>query len=143
MLDCRVVAGLNLDGPIYGAVGQKGIDQKPFVLVANGGEKVTDWTNFYHEKLNGQKMDLAVNKTEHYAFTDIPLLLTVFEVPSESKPAIEEVFGTLDGRQVEKAVNDITRGLLELAFRNTTQYLEKVGRNPDISVIENDLGRHN
>jgi pimeloyl-ACP methyl ester carboxylesterase len=136
--DSRVIGGLNIDGPIYGSVGDQGIKGKPFVLVANGGELVANFTEFY-KKIDAPKMDLVVRNTQHYAFTDVPLLLTVYQIPSALQPMVDEVFGTLNGKKVERAVDQIAAGLLEFLFNNRTKPLEKVGRNRDIDVLHNDL----
>ncbi|KAM0418769.1 hypothetical protein ACHAPT_012279 [Fusarium lateritium] len=136
--DPRAVGGLNIDGPIYGSVGEKGIKGKPFVLVANGGDPVVDFDEFY-AKIDAPKMDLVVRNTQHYAFTDVPLLLTAYQVPAASQPLVDQAFGKLNGKQVEEAVNEITAGLLELLFGNKTKPLENVGRNPNIDVLFSDL----
>ncbi|KAK4158121.1 hypothetical protein C8A00DRAFT_11081 [Chaetomidium leptoderma] len=136
--DSRVIGGLNIDGPIYGSVGEQGIKGKPFVLVANGGEPVVDFDDFYR-KIDAPKMDLSVRNTQHYAFTDVPLLLTVYQLPPASQPMVDQVFGILNGKEVEKALDQVTAGLLEFLFNNKTKPLEDVGRNPNIEVLHSDL----
>lgn len=138
LLDSRVIGGLNIDGPIYGSVGEKGIKGKPFVLVANGGVPVVDFTEFY-KKIDASKMDLVVKNTQHYAFTDVPLLLTVYQVPPGSQAMVDQTFGTLNGKNVEKAVDQITAGQLEFLFNHRTKPLENLGRNPDIAVLHSNL----
>ncbi|KAH6888193.1 Alpha/Beta hydrolase protein [Thelonectria olida] len=136
--DPRVIGGLNIDGPIYGSVGDQGIKGKPFVLVANGGEPVVDFDEFY-KKIDAPKMDLVVRNTQHYAFTDVPLLLTAYQVPPASQPMVDQAFGTLNGKKVEKALDQVTAGLLKFLFNNRTKPLENLGRNPDIDVLHSDL----
>ncbi|KAJ3544018.1 hypothetical protein NM208_g3268 [Fusarium decemcellulare] len=139
--DPRIIGGLNIDGPIYGSVGEKGIKGKPFVLVANGGEPIVNFDKFY-KKVDAPKMDLVIRNTEHYAFTDVPLLLTVYQVPPESQPTVDKGFGKLDGRKLEKAVNQIVSGLLELVFKNKIKPLKNAGRNRDIKVLHRDLSKY-
>ncbi|KAK2591276.1 hypothetical protein QQS21_011028 [Conoideocrella luteorostrata] len=136
--DTRVIGGLNIDGPVYGSVGKKGIKGKPFVLVANGGEPVVDFGEFY-KKIDASKMDLVVRNTQHYAFTDVPLLLTVYQIPPGSQSMVDKVFGTLHGKKVEKALDQVTAGLLEFLFSNRTKSLEDLGKNPDIDVLHSNL----
>ncbi|KAM5344502.1 hypothetical protein ACJ41O_013038 [Fusarium nematophilum] len=136
--DPRVIGGLNFDGTVYGPVSRQGFKGKPFLLVGNSATRSVGWDEFY-EKVDAAKMELAVRDTQHYAFMDLPLLLTVYQVPPESQPAVDQVIGKLDGRKVEKAVNEIMVGLLELLFKNETEPLRTVGRNSDIDVLHSDL----
>jgi dienelactone hydrolase len=141
LLDSRIVGGVNIDGPIYGSVGDEGIKRKPFVLVTNGGTPVFDpeeYTEFYN-KIKGPRMQLVVRDTEHYAFTDVPLLLTEYEIPPESNATAVQVFGTLPGRHMEAAVNQIVSGAVELIFNYDTKPLEELGTNPDIEVKQSNL----
>ncbi|KAJ4311161.1 hypothetical protein N0V84_010594 [Fusarium piperis] len=137
--DPNVIGGLNFDGSIYGPVNQKGFKDKPFILVGrNYSAPVPEWDDFYN-KVDAAKMELAVRDTQHYAFMDLPLLLTVYQVPPELQPMVDEVFGKLNGKKVEKVVNEVMVGLMELLFKNDTKLLKNVGRNPDIDVQRSDL----
>ncbi|RSL42998.1 hypothetical protein CEP54_015260 [Fusarium duplospermum] len=137
--DPNVIGGLNFDGTIYGPVNQEGFKDKPFILVGrNYSVPVPEWDSFY-DKVHAAKMELAVRDTQHYAFMDLPLLLTVYQVPPELQPTVDEVFGKLNGRKVEKVVNEIMVGLLGLLFENKTEPLQNVDRNPDIDVLRRDL----
>lgn len=107
------------------------------MLVANGGESVVDFDEFYR-KIDAPKMDLVVKNTQHYSFTDVPLLLTVYKIPPASQPMVDQVFGTLNGKEVEKALDQVTAGLLEFLFNNKTEPLKDVGNNPIINVLHSD-----
>jgi pimeloyl-ACP methyl ester carboxylesterase len=143
-----VIGGLNFDGTLYGPVNEQGFKGKPFVLVASTRNytrqagtypPVPDWSDFY-AKVDGAKMELAVWDTQHYAFMDVPLLLSAFHTPPESQPMIEQTFGTLSGRRVEAAQNEIVTGLLELAFDGDEEPLRCVGReNFDVYVALDGL----
>lgn len=142
--DSRVVGGLNFDGTIFGPVSVQGFKDKPFVLVSRAIDNnssapgVPGWDEFY-EKIDAAKMELAVRDTQHYAFTDVPLLLTVYQVPPASQLTVDQVFGKLDGKKVERAVDEIMAGLLELLFNKKTEPLRHVGGNPDIDVLLSHL----
>ncbi|KAL9947673.1 hypothetical protein ACHAQF_007818 [Verticillium nonalfalfae] len=140
--DARVVGGINFDGPILPPVDAEGFEGKPFVLVSqsigNDSAPVPFWEDFYGN-LEGAKMQSAMRGTKHYAFSDIPLLLTAYRVPAASQPRVDAIFGTLDGRRVEGAMNDITVGLVELLFNNRSAPLRNVGRNRDIAVLLSNL----
>ncbi|KAG7109887.1 1-alkyl-2-acetylglycerophosphocholine esterase like protein [Verticillium longisporum] len=140
--DARVVGGLNFDSPILPPVDAEGFEGKSFVLVSqsigNDSAPVPFWEDFYGN-LKDAKMQLAMRDTKHYAFSDIQLLLTVYRVPAASQPLVDALFGKLDGRRVEGAMNEITVGLVELLFKNRTAPLRNVGGNPDIAVLLSNL----
>jgi hypothetical protein len=120
-------------------VAGEGFKDKPFVLVSRAvNNSVPEWDEFYN-KIDAAKIELAVRDTQHYAFTDVPLLLTVYPVPPASQLTVDQVFGKLDGKKVEKVVNDIMAGLLELLFNKDIKPLKDVGRNPDIDVLLSHL----
>ncbi|KAF5023530.1 hypothetical protein F66182_4397 [Fusarium sp. NRRL 66182] len=140
--DSRVVGGVNFDGTIYGPVKDQGFKDKPFLLVASdspGGASL-DWDGFY-SKVNATKMMLTVDHTYHYAFMDIPVLLTEYKIPYGFQAKVENVFGTLSGRKVEKAVNDIMSGFLELLFRGKAKPLKDLESNSEIHVLEVNLAK--
>jgi pimeloyl-ACP methyl ester carboxylesterase len=139
--DPRVIGGLNFDGPINGSVRYEGFKDKPFVIVTTKSLDFPEWPDFY-KKINAPKMMLEIKNTQHYAFTDVPLLLTVLQVPPESQPLVDETFGKLNGRKVEKAMNQIIVGLMDMLFKKNTRALEKIGKNTDIKVLRDDLPKH-
>ena len=81
-------------------------------------------------------------KTQHYAFTDVPLILTKIKIPKELQGVVDEIFGTLNGRKVEKATNQILVGWMDLLFKRKTSALKKVGRNVNVQVKRSDLVKH-
>ncbi|KAH7191768.1 Alpha/Beta hydrolase protein [Fusarium flagelliforme] len=136
--DPRIIGGLGLDAPIYGSVNHEGFKDKPFILVAADRSDPFDWDEFY-SKIDGPKMVLEIMKTQHYAFTDVPLMLTKIKIPKESQGVVDEIFGTLDGRKLEKATNQILVGWMDLLFKKKTGTLKKVGRNVNVKVLRSDL----
>jgi hypothetical protein len=109
--------------------------------VGTDREDGLDWGEFYH-KINASKMDLKLLRTQHYVFTDVPLLLEKLKVPPASQPLVDEVFGTLSGGKVEKATNEIMVGIMDLLFKNDSKALRNLGRNFDIKVLQSDLDKH-
>ncbi|KAI1057242.1 hypothetical protein LB507_001470 [Fusarium sp. FIESC RH6] len=138
--DPRIIGGLGLDAPIYGSVNHEGF-KKPFILVAADRKDPFDWHEFY-SKIDGPKMVAEITKTQHYAFTDVPLMLTKIKIPKESQGVVDEIFGTLNGRKVEKATNQILVGWMDLLFKGKTSVLKKVGRNANVKVKRSDLVQH-
>lgn len=143
--DPLVVGGLNFDGTIFGPVNEQGFEGKPFVLVASTRNytrptipPIAEWDSFY-DMVDAAKMELVVWDTQHYAFMDVPLLLTVYQIPPATQPMVDQTFGTLNGRRLEAAQNQIMNGLLTLAFNEDDEPLKDVGINPDIYVVLDDL----
>ncbi|KAF4337592.1 platelet-activating factor acetylhydrolase [Fusarium beomiforme] len=138
--DDKAVGGVNLDGPMYGSVKEQGLKGTPFLLVGTNmtSDPVPGWNAFYN-KIDASKMEMVVDKTHHYAFTDIPLLLTKYKIPKGSQDKVDEIFGTLSGRKVEKATNDIMVGFLDLLFKSDANKLKSIGKKDGIRVFRSDL----
>lgn len=139
-----VIGGINFDGPLFGTLLEEGLKNKPFVLVASTRNKTKNfpiipyWGEFY-QKSKGAKLEVAVWDTQHYAFLDVPLLLTVDPLPAASKAEVDKFIGTLGGDEIEKADNEIMSGLLELLFENKTETLKGLSGDPNIDVILSHL----
>jgi pimeloyl-ACP methyl ester carboxylesterase len=138
--DPHVIGGLNFDGPINGSVRYEGFKDKPFVIVDTKSLNFPEWPGFY-KKIDAAKMMLEIKNTQHYAFTDVPLLLTAL-VPPKSQPLVDETFGRLDGRKVEKAMNQIMVGLMDMLFKKNTRALKKIGKNVNIKVLHDHVPKH-
>ncbi|PNP61463.1 hypothetical protein FNYG_13750 [Fusarium nygamai] len=138
--DRRVIGGLNFDGPMYGSVVEEGLKRTPYILVGTNmtADPVPGWNAFY-DKIDAAKMEMVVKHTHHYTFTDVPLLLTKFKIPAESEAMVHEVFGTLDGRKVEKTANEIMVGFLDLVFKKDDKKLKGIGKKDGIHVLQRDL----
>ncbi|KAF4624249.1 hypothetical protein G7Y89_g13925 [Cudoniella acicularis] len=69
--DSRFIAGVNMDGSMFGPVTTEGLSQ-PFLLLANAGhvrEYDASWATFY-DALSGWKRDIRVNETQHHHYSD-------------------------------------------------------------------------
>lgn len=136
--DPRVIGGLNLDGTVYGPVNSQGFSGKPFLLVAHGDKNVVpSWSEFY-SNIGADKMELAVVDTQHESYMDVPLLLTQYQVSPDEQKNLVQFVGTLAARKIEKAVNEVVVGLLELLFNNDTKPLKNIHRNRDVQVIASE-----
>ncbi|KAF4501831.1 Platelet-activating factor acetylhydrolase [Fusarium agapanthi] len=138
--DRRVNGGLNFDGPMYGSVVEEGLKSTPYILVGTKmtSDPVPGWNAFY-DKIDAAKMEMVVKHTRHYAFTDVPLLLTEFKIPAKSEAMVHEVFGMLSGRKVEKAANEIMVRFLDLVFKTNARKLNAIGNKGGIRVLRRDL----
>ena len=143
--DERAIGGINWDGPIFGAVNEQGFKDKPYILVASTREVESSpypieytWTEFY-KHIDPPKIQLVILDTQHYGFSDLPLLREVIAEPAELQPGLNALLGRLDGRKWEKALNDIFVASLDLFCNDDIELLENVDENQDIEVIKSDL----
>nr|POE86661.1 putative 1-alkyl-2-acetylglycerophosphocholine esterase [Quercus suber]POE87636.1 putative 1-alkyl-2-acetylglycerophosphocholine esterase [Quercus suber] len=141
--DDRVIGGADFDGTIFGSVREQAFQGKPFVLVEsaahiNSTPSVLAWDDFYN-KLNATKLELAVKRTQHLTFCDIPWLLRMIQLPPASQSKVESNVGTLNGTRVERVMNEITIGLLDLLFDRDIISLKNLGKDPDIIKVRSDL----
>jgi pimeloyl-ACP methyl ester carboxylesterase len=105
LFDKRLVAGINLDGSMFGNVVLKGLS-RPFMLFAHAGKNITTdptWEEIW-PKLTGWKREFILGESAHYTFSDLSVVLKTlgFEgmLPSEAS----EILGTLDGSRAIEVV---------------------------------------
>ncbi|WP_217197034.1 alpha/beta hydrolase family protein [Streptomyces buecherae] len=81
--DPRVRAGINLDGTLFTPIPEKGLDGRPFMLVASDPKLMppapedTSWEDGW-KRLDGWKRWLTVTDAGHLSFTDWPVLAQQF-----------------------------------------------------------------
>jgi predicted dienelactone hydrolase len=95
--DRRVLAGLNLDGTVFGRVVTAGLD-RPFLLM--GSQEDPDgpdetWVRLW-SNLRGPRHQLELRGSRHLSFSDFQVLLPQSGVPSEEW---EPLIGTIDGHR--------------------------------------------
>ncbi|MGW6604660.1 alpha/beta hydrolase family protein [Streptomyces sp. NPDC055036] len=84
--DSRVRAGINMDGSFHGSVPPEGLDGRPFMMLGTevlhhpGGED-DSWDTAW-ERLDGWKRWLTLAGSDHFTFTDAPLLAEEFGLPT-------------------------------------------------------------
>ena len=143
--DDRAIGGINWDGPIFGTVNEQGFKNKPYVLVASTRDAKHSpypieytWTEFY-KHIDPPKIQLVILDTQHYGFSDLPLLREVIAMPAELQSGLNALLGTLSGKSWEKALNDISAASLDLFYNDDIKLLENVDESKDIEVIKSDL----
>lgn len=140
--DSRAIGGADLDGNAHGDELEKGFKDKPFVLASSEGIANStpglNWPEFY-PKIDASKMELSIKGTQHSSFLDVPLLLEVSQLPPTSPETVGKTFGTLSGKKMERAVDSIMVGVMDLLFRKNSRRLKNIGQNEDIVVVHNDL----
>lgn len=103
--DERIVAGVNVDGTVFGAI-DADLD-RPFVLMSSvGHDKETDptWATFWSH-LHGFRRALSLAGSTHMTFTDFAPLVSVLEVADDlPEGAITAIIGTIDGMHASEVM---------------------------------------
>jgi dienelactone hydrolase len=136
--DCRIVAGANLDGTMFGPVLQQGLRNPLFLFGHENHTQVTDssWADVW-SKLRVWKLELEVAHTQHYAFSDFPFLLKLLGIPVQELPAIQTLVGTLDGSKAFEIVHRTIVAFVNFGLRQTSaKPLQKViSQYSEVSVV--------
>ena len=137
-LDRRIVAGVNLDGSMFGPVVQHGL-RGPFLLFGHENKtQTTDptWKEFW-SNVRGWKLELELAKAQHYTFSDLPFLLKLLGLPIQKMPAIQTMVGTLDGLKAFEIVHRTIVAFLGFGLRQTSpaSLQEVILEYPEVSAI--------
>jgi hypothetical protein len=115
LLDNRFVGGINLDGSPWGSVVDKGLS-RPFLLFASAHHtQATDpsWGTFW-SNLRGWKLQLQLAQSEHYTFSDFPVLVDALSVSEEARQAIQAKYtGTIGGLRAKNVIASYIVAVLE------------------------------
>ncbi|KAJ5584606.1 uncharacterized protein N7459_004406 [Penicillium hispanicum] len=114
VLDARVLAAANIDGPYYGPV-VNGTMSKPLLMLQSAALQpvAANWPTFYRAHARGWKTWVRANNTVHYGYTDLPLLADLLGLRGAVIP--EELTGTVNSRRLQ-----------EIVWRYTTQFFAHV-----------------
>ncbi|KAK7423723.1 hypothetical protein QQX98_000913 [Neonectria punicea] len=125
--DDRVLGSLDLDGALYGAVSEAGLDRPFFLIGAESSPNATAYLEGIMKKFRGPKMLLTNNGTMHMSFVDMPLLLSLRDdFPSALKPTLELVLGTIDGKRMADIVDHILGTVTSFLFKGKSEFLCKI-----------------
>ncbi|KAF4447622.1 alpha beta-Hydrolase [Fusarium albosuccineum] len=140
-VDDRVLGGLDFDGALVGSVEETGLDKPFFIVGADSTEDATSYYQDFMEKVGGPKMLTIINGTKHMTFSDLPLLLSLRDdIPPESKPVIEKVLGTIDGKRAAIVVNKFLGAVTSFLFkRNAGPLCKFEDEVPEAVLVEMDL----
>ncbi|MCP2261590.1 Alpha/beta hydrolase family protein [Streptoalloteichus tenebrarius] len=137
--DRRVVAGVNIDGRMYGSVVEAGLD-RPFLLLANEQhtrERDTSWASF-RKAQRGWVRELNFAGAAHISFSDVQALLPQFAtrlgVPADR---VATLIGTIDpGRSLAAQRAYLTAFLdLHLRQRPTSLFDGPSPAHPDVRLV--------
>ncbi|KAF4988831.1 hypothetical protein FDECE_14905 [Fusarium decemcellulare] len=140
-IDDRVLGGLDFDGALVGPVEETGLDKPFFIVGAVSTENATSYYQDFMKKVGSPKMLTIINGTKHMTFSDLPLLLSLRDdVPPDSKPVIEIVLGTIDGKRAAIVVNKILGAVTSFLFKKNAGPLCKFEDEvPEAGLVERDL----
>ncbi|MFG3530007.1 hypothetical protein ACGF8B_25105 [Streptomyces sp. NPDC047917] len=106
--DRRILAGVNLDGGINGAIATTGPD-RPFLLMGNAGhgrDNDPSWAEFWSH-LRGRRLDLRLRRCGHRTYTDLSPLAQQLEkalpMPPEVVTALTAAVGTIGAERAVAA----------------------------------------
>ncbi|KAJ5364699.1 Platelet-activating factor acetylhydrolase [Penicillium cataractarum] len=106
LVDDRFAGGINLDGSLWGSVVDKGLSS-PFLLFGNANHtQATDssWATFW-SNLRGWKRELQLAQSQHYTFSDLPVLVDALSISDEARQIIEAGYiGTIGALRAKDVV---------------------------------------
>lgn len=126
--DGRILGGLDWDGHIFSPVARRGLD-RPFALVGVPGRAAvanSSWPELYGA-LRGPAVEVAVDKTHHVSFCDLPLLAAALPVPDKNRGAVEAVIGAINGRRLQRLMVGMLNAFFDLVFRGKGDGVRSLG----------------
>lgn len=139
LVDSRFSGGINLDGYIWGSVLDIGLS-KPFLLFGNSNhtqDTKSNWATFWSH-LRGWKLELQLEQSRHYTFSDFPLLVDALSIPEEARRTIQEdTIGTIGGLQAKGVISSyITATLQYFVDGNKSELLNGPSASyPDVKFL--------
>ncbi|KAA8643673.1 uncharacterized protein ATNIH1004_010447 [Aspergillus tanneri] len=126
LVNNRFVGGINLDGKLWGSVVDKGLSS-PFLLFGNTNHtRATDpsWARFWSH-LQGWKLELQLAQSEHYTFSDFPVLVDALSVSDEVRQIIQaDYIGTIGGLRAKDVITSYTIATLQyFVYGHTSELL--------------------
>lgn len=112
--DSRFIAGVNIDGPIFGSVATQGVKSKPFLIIAAQGHdnaiNFPAWKSFWKNSKGALELEIQVRGAGHEVFVDLGVFYTILRqlgwLPDIDPTG--ERFGTIGARiwEVEDAYRE-------------------------------------
>ena len=123
--DSRIAGGLNMDGTMYGPVVQKGLD-RPFMLMAHTnhtrtndsttGDPENSWFDIW-PNLRGWKLDIELANSQHYTFSDFPIVLQTLGIVPNATTANNLLVTKLNGSRALKIVTTYVTAFLDMVLK--------------------------
>jgi predicted dienelactone hydrolase len=124
--DPRVMAGINLDGTLFGASATAGSD-RPFLLLSSdiqaGQPEDPSWDEFWANQ-RGWKHELRLTGTTHNSFTDFEVLYPqAAPVVGLTPVQVTQAIGTLEPVRAIRAQRAYIRAFFDLHLRHLDSHL--------------------
>ncbi|KAI1611953.1 hypothetical protein EDD36DRAFT_475659 [Exophiala viscosa] len=115
----RYLGGANLDGQVVGTP-LTHTTTKPSMIFGSTGHNqslaVLNWDTTW-KNLLGWKVELGLEDSVHYSFTDLPFLLETLGLENAStKQILAPLVGTIDGKQALKSVVGVMHSFFQFVF---------------------------
>lgn len=131
LTDPRIAGGLAMDGALFGPVIQQGLD-RPFMFMAHTNHTRTndnstnDPYNSWYEiwsKLRGWKLDIQLANSQHYTFSDFPIVLETLGIVPNATVAGNLLVTDLDGARALQIVTTYVGAFLDMVLKCETSPL--------------------
>lgn len=139
LVDNRFVGGINLDGRLWGPVVEKGLSC-PFLLFGHTNHtqaSESSWAIFWSH-LRGWKLELELAQSEHYTFSDFPVLVDALSVSDEVRQFIQAArIGTIGGLRAKDVITSYTIATLQyFVYGHTSELLSGPSiAYPDVKIV--------
>ncbi|KAH8593572.1 Alpha/Beta hydrolase protein [Bisporella sp. PMI_857] len=139
--DQRIAGGINLDGGFFGpGYIQKDIS-RPFLLFSHTGHNQTSdptWA-YVWKHLRGWKRELSLKGSQHYTFSDLPLLVHLLGLGngSDIPAAVEGMVGSLDGKRSFDIVTKFVGAFYDFVLKGKNSVVKNPnGCYPEVGFLE-------
>ena len=129
--DDRIAGGLAMDGSLYGPVVQKGLD-RPFMFMAHTNHTRTDdnspgdpsnsWFDIWPH-LRGWKLDIILANSQHYTFSDFPIVLETLGIVPNATTAAKLLVTDLDGSRALEIVSTYVTAFMDMVLKSRASLL--------------------
>ncbi len=127
LADKRVMAGISIDGGLYGTL-LEGRPEVPFMYL--NSKRFLGYGNIFTGSSNAECYSFSVRGSEHYNFSDY----SIYPVPS-----IGFLLGTIDGSKTIEIMNVIVPAFFDKYLKNDADVdlIKRAKRYPEIEIIAN------
>lgn len=139
LVDNRIVGGINLDGRLWGPVVEKGLS-RPFLLFGHTNHtqaSESSWAIFWGHS-RGWKLELELAQSEHYTFSDFPVLVDALSISDEVRQTIQGArIGTIGGLRAKNVITSYTIAALQyFVYGHTSELLRGPSiAYPDVKIV--------
>lgn len=125
LADTRIAGGINMDGALWGPVVQKGLD-RPFMFMAHmnhtrsndnsAADPANSWFDIW-PKLRGWKLDIRLENSLHYTFSDLPVVLQTLGIRPNVTVAENLQVTSLNGKRALHIVTTYVVAFMDMVLK--------------------------